>query len=344
MSTKPLERVKALVAAVRGDGWSNTLTGLGTVARDKVMSSTFLRNRILTDEELASLYEDDMGARIVDRVVEDSLRKGVLFKVKDDDFNKSRELEGSLIGAFDGLEVIEAVSDADCWGRLFGGGAVMVNTDDPGAAEEPLILESVRSVRSLMTLDKRDIWPHSWDADPGSRTFGKPLLYQIASVQMPGGKTSYNAVRLVHASRLIVFEGKRTPMRKRLENNGWSLSVLQPVHDVLRQFGVTWQSASHLMGDAAQGVWKMKGLIDMLASGQKDVVQERMRVADMSRSVARAVLIDADDEEFERKEIAMTGYSTMLEKFMVRLAAAADMPVTKLMGQSPAGLNATGRE
>ncbi len=63
----------------------------------------------------------------------------------------------------------------------------------------------------------------------------------------------------------------------------------------------------------------------------------------------RAVLLDAGDgtgptEEFERKATPVTGLADLLDRFCNRLAAAADMPVTRLMGQSPAGLNATGAQ
>lgn len=81
----------------------------------------------------------------------------------------------------------------------------------------------------------------------------------------------------------------------------------------------------------------------MIAGGQKDVLQTRMQLVDMSRSVARALLLDADGgEEFSREPTSFTDAQAMLDKFMLRLASAAEVPVTILMGQSPAGMNATG--
>ncbi len=113
------------------------------------------------------------------------------------------------------------------------------------------------------------------------------------------------------------------------------------ISKVLSDFHQTWGSAAILMQDFAQAVLKINGLADLIATNQDDVITRRAQALDMSRSVARMFLIDSE-EEFERKATPMTGMPEMLEKFALRLAAAAGMPVTLLMGQAPAGLNATG--
>jgi hypothetical protein len=67
-----------------------------------------------------------------------------------------------------------------------------------------------------------------------------------------------------------------------------------------------------------------------------------MRLLDMNRSVARALAIDADGEEFERQPYNFGNVDSVLQMFVIRLSSAARMPATILMGQSPAGMNATG--
>lgn len=69
----------------------------------------------------------------------------------------------------------------------------------------------------------------------------------------------------------------------------------------------------------------------------------RLRLTDMYRSVVRAMVVDAESgEAFERTSTSFEGIPDTLEKLMLRLAAAVQIPVTILMGQSPAGMNATG--
>ncbi len=61
----------------------------------------------------------------------------------------------------------------------------------------------------------------------------------------------------------------------------------------------------------------------------------------MTKSIARMLVIDAE-EEFERATASLAGVDVVLREFAIRLAAAADMPVTLLMGTSPGGMSATG--
>jgi hypothetical protein len=64
---------------------------------------------------------------------------------------------------------------------------------------------------------------------------------------------------------------------------------------------------------------------------------------DRRRSANRAVVIDKDGEEFDYAERgAMTGLDGLVDKGWLGVASAFRMPVTKLLGQSPAGMNATG--
>jgi phage-related protein (TIGR01555 family) len=111
---------------------------------------------------------------------------------------------------------------------------------------------------------------------------------------------------------------------------------------VLRDFHVSWSAAAQLLNDFSQAVFKIKGLADLIAQNDSAGLLTRMRAVDMSRSVARAIVIDADGEEFERKQTPINGLPELLELFLTRLAAAADMPRTLLSGDSPGGLNATG--
>jgi hypothetical protein len=63
---------------------------------------------------------------------------------------------------------------------------------------------------------------------------------------------------------------------------------------------------------------------------------------DLVRSVSKAIVLDADGEDFVRTSTTFTGLADLSDRAWNRVAAAADMPVTILTGQSPAGLQATG--
>jgi phage-related protein (TIGR01555 family) len=81
----------------------------------------------------------------------------------------------------------------------------------------------------------------------------------------------------------------------------------------------------------------------MMAGGRRDVLQQRLEFMDLTRSLGRSIMVDADTEKYEKVEsAAMSGYPDVLKLFLLLLAGATGIPVTLLMGQSATGLNATG--
>ncbi|NIR95684.1 MAG: DUF1073 domain-containing protein, partial [Gammaproteobacteria bacterium] len=75
---------------------------------------------------------------------------------------------------------------------------------------------------------------------------------------------------------------------------------------------------------------------------ETSLIQARMQLLDMSRSDVRAVVLDAEGEEFSRQNFNWAGIKDPFTIMMLRLSSAARIPVTVLMGQSPAGMDATG--
>ena len=61
---------------------------------------------------------------------------------------------------------------------------------------------------------------------------------------------------------------------------------------------------------------------------QLRLIGPRMELVDMSRSISRSILLDAEDEDFRRDPYSFGGIPQVLEKMMLRLAAAARIPVS----------------
>lgn len=311
---------------IRTDSWVNAITGLGG-SRDKTVQGRFCTSTLLTLQELSDLYHfADIPKRIVSAVIQDGTRQGL--QIADEDLAK----------AWKSWQAMNKLRSAATWGRLYGGGMVILGTD--GFMDQPLPEPLPQGgLRYLLVVDRRDMYVEDRYTDIGSEKFGEPQHYRI-SKSTEGGQL-IGAV--IHESRVIAFGGAETDDRVRQRNGGWDLSVLQAPYDVLRDVEGGWRSVMLLLQDLSQAVFKIKGLASMIAEGEKDTLMTRMELVDMARSVARAVIVDADMEEFEHKGAAnLTGLDPLLTRLFTRLAAASDMPVTRLMGMSPAGLNATG--
>jgi len=101
-------------------------------------------------------------------------------------------------------------------------------------------------------------------------------------------------------------------------------------------------SADQLLASGHQGVYKIKGFSEILASKSMDLVYARLNAVDLYRSVLRAIVVDADSEDFEWKTAPLTELANVLTQYGRRVSSAAKMPYTILMSDSPSGLNATG--
>jgi phage-related protein (TIGR01555 family) len=312
----------------RLDAFINTFTGLGDVLRDKRLQAYFQRQSRLSDQRLEDLYHgNDMAARICSTLPDEALRKGFRLSSDEDDI----EVADALFKYRRRTKFDKALLECAIWSRVFGGAVIYVGADDGSPEDQPLELERVRSVTFLTVLDKRDIYPSTWYRD--LERYGQPEVYEIQAPPVAGQQIKdLPAGTKIHESRLIRLDGTLTSLRRQQENNGWSESVLDKVHEVLRDFDVSWDSVGHLMTDAAQGVFKIKGLVEMLAEGGSEALNARMELVDMCRSVARAILVDAEAEDYDRKSYSFQGIPDILKLFMVRLAGAAGMPVSVLMG------------
>ena len=320
------------LAATRFDSWVNPVTGLGTTV-DKTTYGGIFPTRDLTDIELSSLYHtDDMAARMIDVVPQEMMREP--FSVETGDPG----LDETINDKFNSLDVRGALGDGIRWARCFGGGAVLIGADDGRDATKELNLDRVKDLSYLYPVDRRLLWPVTYYEEPGHPKLGRPEIYAVTTL---GGYT-YRSTH-VHESRLLIFRGAPTGIRERQQRQGWDLSYLQRAFEVLRSFNTGWSSVETLLTDGNQPIFKMTGLSEAIASGNVDALTKRLQIVSLYRSVMRAMVIDADaKEEFVRQNASFSEIPGVLDKFMLRLAAAVQMPVTILMGQSPAGMNATG--
>ena len=117
--------------------------------------------------------------------------------------------------------------------------------------------------------------------------------------------------------------------------------MLMRIKAALRDFSVAFAGAGIMITDFSQATLSIQGLAALVAEKGASVLADRLRAIEMGRSVARTVLIDTN-ENYKRETTSVAGLSDVLDRLSSRLAAAVDMPLTLLMGQSPKGLGNEG--
>src|SRR5690606_19127255 len=146
------------------------------------------------------------------------------------------------------------------------------------------------------------------------RHYGLPTRYQI--IKYLGGKMS--EITVIHADRLIRFDGSELPPQQFQSNTYWHDSVLNALYEAIRDYSSSHGSAAHIIESFTQTVYKLKGLVDILSAGQGELVEDRFKVLDTIRSVYNSVILD-EEEDFNRIGAPVTGLHELVDKITNRL-------------------------
>lgn len=315
----------------RWDGWLNVITGLGVKGKDKRMSAS-IDFVPMVEVDAESLYAaDDIASRVVDLLPREALREGFdLVGVEKKDASKLLKKYQEL----DGDAHFEKT-----WrnARMYGGGGLFMVTADSAKLDQPMRLPAIVSGLTPMTRWELFTEFTYLQRDLTKPNFGLPTKYRFqprfAAEQMS---------EIIDASRIIRFDGAFLPERQFIQNNYWHDSVLNKLQTNILNFSTSHDAAATIIQDFRIAIFKIKNLADQIASGDDQAVIKRIQLVDIARSVARAVVVDAEGEDFEYKTGSIAGLKELLDKLGTRLVAGTDIPHTILLGESPTGSNATG--
>lgn len=317
------------------DGWNNIFSGWGVEGRDRSSSNAVSRSLRLSEEENRNLYRTDFGAKIVNRPIDDMVRNW---------FDIANDTDG-VINKFllDVLCAQETFKAGLTWGNVFGGSIVLMLIDDGATGEDallqPLNEDNIKEIKGLRVYDRhRATWASSTDLyeDPTDPKFGKPKFYRIHALE-PVPTTQFR----VHESRVLRFDGPLTDDTVRENNDWWNDSLYQKGFGALGQLESTYSAASSIIEDFIQAVLQIENLQNLVASGQGQVVKDRMNLLNMSNHVINTMLIDAK-ETYSKSASSVSGLAELMQEFQQRVAGVYNIPMTLFMGRSPGGMNSTG--
>lgn len=305
------------------DKLANLVANLGT-DRDKA-SHTYYGEPVYSDEQLINAYRGAwLPRKIVDIPALDACRKWRDWQAEADQITAIESVERALCVQ---RKTLEALTKA----RLFGGAAIYIGTGDadPG---QPITDRS--EVRHLTVLTRRQIAPGELEQDPESPQFGLPAYYQLTN----------SAVTRVHPSRVVRFIGAKLPDDELAAGRefGWGDSVLTAMFEAIRNADATAANVASLIFEAKVDVIKLPDFMQGLQDPDYErLVLERLRLAAMGKGINGALMLDKE-EDYEQKSANFSSLKDIMLAFMQVVSGAADIPITRLLGQSPGGLQATG--
>lgn len=319
----------ANIIALMRDSLTSLVSRMGT-ERDKA-ATTFYVAPVLTDEQIAAAYRGSwLPRKIVDIPALDACRKWRNWQAKADQIERIEAEETRLCVR---ARVLDAVRKA----RLWGGASLLIGTGDTDPAS-PLDPERIGTggVRYLTVLTRRQIGSGETDTDPASEWYGQPAYYTMSG--QAGGQVR------IHPSRLVRFTGAMPPDDDigMAMLGGWGESVLTAALDAMRHADGTAGNIASLVFEAKIDIIRVPDFMANVGdAGYRQKILERYSLANAGKGINGTLILDKD-EEYETKAAPLSGLTDILMAFLQVVSGAADIPVTRLLGQSPAGLNSTG--
>ena len=313
------------------DTLQNLVSMLGT-DRDKAYHNRFILN-LLTRDQLESAYRGDWVSRkIVDVPAKDCTREGRNWQA-DEQQIEDIENEENRLGLM--LKLKSALIKA----RLYGGGALILGLGDDAA--KPLEVDKVKKggLKYVHAVAAHELKEGSVVTDVSDRDFGMPENYIIN----PAAGSVASEV-LVHRSRVVRLVGAPFPDRSVQQNSasGWGDSILQAVHDAVMNVAGSTSAVAYLIQELKLDVVKIPDFMKNMSSPTYEAeITDRFALANQTKSLTSTLIMDRE-EEWERVNANFGGLPEVMKLYLLIASGAADIPATRLLGQSAVGLNSTG--
>ena len=318
------------------DAFSNPLFRLGYGSQSPLEATEYPLTRMTDNYALLnSLYRDNWVVQNVVGIIPDDMTK------------KWFALAGAVgpehLKELDRVQRVtalrERVNEGLRWGRLYGGaaGLIMIRGQE-GMLGQPLELESIYpgTFQGLYILDRwQGVVPGMELVFEGGEPV--PAYYSITNARG-------NTVAKVHHSRLVRFTGRDLPFLERVAELYWGESEVEALYnDVVKHDNVAANMAA-LTFRANVDTMEVQNL-DQLFSVTSGEQQRRFWNVMQAQSVMKSnfgmQLVNRGDQ-IKNTQYTFTGLQEVYDSMCLDLSGASRIPVTKLFGRSPAGMNATG--
>lgn len=306
------------------DGLSNVVAGLGGNSDKRTHNRWSHANDPFNNfAELEALYRNSWIAKqIVDVPANDATREWRKFTCDEADIIAAEEKR---------LKIKSLSNDWIKNARLYGGGLMLMITGQDLA--KPLDLDKVGKgdLKKVLVFDR---WYLSGTAinitNPLSENFLQSEFYFLAGTG-----------QAIHHSHINRLNGSFLPLRLNQYEQGFGDSVLRKCQSDISDVSSTHANIANLVFSANVDTIKRKGLFAALASGEDQKVIRRYSNLNLLKSTINLTLLD-EDETYERNQLTFSGLPQIQQIQMQWISGAADIPMTRLFGSSPGGLNATG--
>jgi len=332
LQIKKMQLQNSLTSLVQGVMGSTTLTSFNPMIQNNIMAPLSINYTLL------SYFYKTHGIiqTAIDTPVLDALRGGV--EIKSDEGNLDEDNVKEIHDFIEDQDIVGVWTDAGIWQRLYGGGAIVINTGEDPAT--PLDLS--RPIRHL-ELYAASRWELQSPSRLTSQTDTKDVIegklnpYEQYASRMTEHYVFYG--HKLHSSRVLTLVGKSAPFLIRWQLQGWGMSEVERMVEDFNIFIRTRNVLYDILNEAKVDVYRLKGMRDMLTSAEgTQIVQQRIQAVNSLKNFNNALILDQEDE-YETKQLTFSGLAEVMRENRIGIASAMRMPITKLFGISATGFN-----
>lgn len=232
---------------------------------------------------------------------------------------------------------IEVIMDCIRWGRLYGGGVLVANTDqDPTLPLDKKQLKG-RKLKFLAT--------NRWQCSPLGISPEVAQKFVLTDTMTEGAagievkESLVNYYQELDRSRVGIYTGTNAPYLTRQILQGWNASIfegiLEPIENLLGGFNVTLE----LLSEAKIDIFKISDLASTLLSpdGERQI-RQRLSIATANKNYKASLAMDSNDD-YQQKQISFGGIPQLLEQLMYIFCGYLRYPVAKLFGKGSSGFS-----
>ena len=318
------------------DSFQNWIANLGYGQNNQLSASSYVFNYLTRNRtQLEAMYRTSWLVRqAVDSAAEDMTQAGVYFEgtIAPDDADL---MHSTMMD----MQIWQQLCDTIRWARLFGG-CVAVMLIDGQNMSTPLNMDTIGpgQFKGLLVLDRWLVQPTLTDliTDFGPE-LGQPKRYQVVA------DAQALATMNIHHTRVLRMDGMTLPYYQKLVEMGWGESIIEVLYDRLLAYDSATMGAAQLLFKAHLRTIKIDQYRDIISTGgvAYQALLNQMQTIRLMQSNEGLTVLDKEDE-FEVHQQSFTGLDTTLLQFAQQVSGALQIPLVRLLGQSPAGMNSSG--
>lgn len=322
---------------VVNDGFSNPATRAGAGMPNVLNHTTYPLERKSWDyQKLTALYRNHWVIQTMVNVVpQDMLKNGydLVTTLSPGDLDKVNSLLRRK-------KVDTKLYEGLAWGRLYGGAIGVMIINDMQNLDQPIDYDTLMPdcFKGILILDRWvGVNPSSeLVTDLDSEELNLPKYYHV---NLEDG----SAVK-IHHSRVLRFIGRKMPRIEEQAEQYWGTSLIEHILPELeKRDNVSWNVAL-LTFMANMRIMKAPGVSSMMLSGTDSARDKLYNTVSAVNEIMNnnALMLLDEKASYESHQYTFSGIGEVYDRFMMDVSGACGIPVTKLFGRSPAGMNSTG--